>query len=168
MTKRETLEKVWLSKRSPAYQALERVVTDKSVLSDLRYFTSINCTSNLKVNHLLYDKYCPKHLFSYKGMVVILHLAFKDFNSGVNRKQATTKTGDLQYKKSYLKVTQNRVVKKIPEKKHCKYFPSIMQELALQKILEENCSQSTVSVDIPVNIAPVEEPDKKTEATKQM
>ena len=50
-------------------------------------------------------------------MVTRLQLAVMDFNSLVNRKQVTTKTGDLQY----LKVTQNWVVKKIPEQKHRNY-----------------------------------------------
>ena len=89
-----------------------------------------------------------------------------DFNSGINGKQATTKTVDLQYKQSYLKVIQNWVVKKIFEQKHCNYLPSIMQEIALQKSFVENCSQTTVLADIPVNIAPIEKRDKK-EAIKQ-
>ena len=123
---------VWLPKQSPAYQALKRVVTNKSLLSDLKYFTSFKHTSNLEVYHLLHNKYCPKRLrFSYKGMFARLQLAVMHFNSGVNRKQATTKTEDLQNKQSYLKVTQNWVVKKIPEQKHCNYLPSIMQEIAL-------------------------------------
>ena len=50
-------------------------------------------------------------------MVAISHLAVMDFNSGINRKQAATKTSDLRYKLSYLKVTQNWVVKKNPEQK---------------------------------------------------
>ena len=99
-------------------------------------------------------------------MVAISHLAVMDFNSGINRKQAATKTSDLRYKLSYLKVTQNWVVKKNPEQKQRNYLPSIMQEIALQRNFVKNCSQTTEPADISVNIAPIEKPDKK-EAIKQ-
>ena len=55
LTKRETLEKFWLPKRSPAYQALEGVVTNKSLLSDLKFFTCFNHTGNLELYHSLYN-----------------------------------------------------------------------------------------------------------------
>ena len=84
-----------------------------------------------------------------------------DFNSDVNRKQAITKSGDLRYSHSYSKVTQNWVVKNIPEEKHCNYLPSIMQEIVLQKSLVENLSQTTGTTDVPVNIAPFEKTCKK-------
>ena len=53
--------------------------------------------------------------------------ATMDFNSGVNKKQATEKTRNLRYKQSYSKVTQNWVVKEISEQKYHSYFPSIMK-----------------------------------------
>ena len=98
LTKREALKKFLLSKQSPAYQALERIVTNKSLLSDLKYFISFNHAGNLEVYHSLYSKYCPTRLhFFDKVMVARSQLAIMDFNSDVNRKQATTKTGDLRY-----------------------------------------------------------------------
>ena len=78
-------------------------------------------------------------------MVARLQLAVMDFSSGVNRKQAITKTRDLRYKQSYSKVTQNWVVNKIREQKHHNYLPSITQEIALMKSLVENCWQATAS-----------------------
>ena len=92
------MKKFLLSKQSPAYQALERIVTNKSLLSDLKYFISFNHTGNLEVYHSLYSKYCPTRLhFFDKVMVARSQLAIMDFNSDVNRKQATTKTDDLRY-----------------------------------------------------------------------
>ena len=94
-------------------------------------------------------------------MVARLQLAVMDFSSGVNRKQAITKTRDLRYKQLYSKVTQNWVVNKIREQKHHNYLPSITQEIALMRSLVENCWQATVLADIPINIAPFENSDKK-------
>ena len=130
------MKKLWLPKRSPAYQALERVVTNKHLLSDLKYITFFNDTGNLEVYHSLDNKYCPTRLdFSYKGMVAKSQLAVMDFNSGVNRKQATTITGDLRYKQSYSKVTQNWVVKKIPEQKHTTIFQASCRKLHCRRAL---------------------------------
>ena len=83
-----------------------------------------------------------------------------DFNSGVNAKQVTAKTGNLWYKQSYLKVTQNWVVKKIPWQKYHNYLPSIMQEIVLQNIFVGNHLQTTFPIGIPVNIATIKKPDK--------
>ena len=90
-------------------------------------------------------------------MVAKSQLSVMNFNSGVNRKQLTVKTGDLRYKQSYSKVTQNCLVKKIADQKHRNYLPNLV----------ENRSQTTLPADITVNIASVEKPDKK-EAIRQM
>ena len=169
LTKKETKEKVWLLKGSPAHQALEKVVANKGLLLDLMYLTSFNHTGNLEVYHSVYNKYCPKRLhFSHKGMVARSQLAVLDFNAGTNRKQATTKKGKLQYKQSYSKVTQSWVVKKISEYKKRNYLTNIMQEIERHKIDAESGTENiNVDSEIPKNIAPIEKPDKK-EAIKKM
>ena len=167
LSRRQVAERIWLNKGSPAYNALEKVVANKRLLSDLRYLTSFNHTGTLEVYHSLYNKYCPKRLhFSYKGMVARSQLAILDFNSGANRDQAVTNSGELRFKQSYSKVTKSWVVKKIPEVKDRKYLQHIMEEVEFQRISKENFPQAEIE-EIPENIAPVDKPDKK-EAIKGM
>ena len=91
--------KKWLKEGTPAYIALEKVITAKNLLCDLKYFVDFNHTGQLKVYHSLYLKYCPKQLhFSYPGMVARSQLAVMDFNSGVHLTQATMKNNEPCYK----------------------------------------------------------------------
>lgn len=168
LTKREQREKVWLKKNSPSYKALEKVVTNKSLISALKYLTSFNHTGTLEVYHSLYNKYCPKRLhFSYEGMVSRSQLAVLDFNSGVNRNQATTKKNELRYKLPFTKVTKSWVVKKIMEKKERLYLKDIMGEIEYQKKSGEIHPKADIPKDIPKNIAPTPKPNKK-EAIESM
>ena len=99
-------------------------------------------------------------------MVARSQLAILDFNSGANRDQAVTNSGELRFKQSYSKVTKSWVVKKIPEVKDRKYLQHIMEEVEFQRISKENFPQAEIE-EIPENIAPVDKPDKK-EAIKGM
>lgn len=167
LTKRETKEKVWLRRGTPAHNALEKVVANKRLLSDLKYLTSFNHTGTLEVYHSLYNKYCPKRLhFSYKGMIARSQLAVLDFNSGVHREQSKTRSGELRFKQVYSKVTKNWVVKKVSEPKDKIYLPVIMEEIEYQRTTKENDFQLEIE-EIPDNIAPFEKPEKK-EAIKNM
>ena len=103
---------------SPAFIALENLLNNKRLLTDLPYLIHFCHTGNLEVFHSLLNKYCskPLHLGLY-GMIARTQLAVLDYNSGVDCKQAVTKEGDLRYKQCFSKVTQTWVVKRINKKK---------------------------------------------------
>ena len=104
--------KPWLKESSFAYAAIQRVVSDKNLLSDLKYLTKFSHTRTLEVYHSLYNKYSPKRLhFSYNDVVARAQLAALDFNSGVGLDQARNKKGELRYKHQFSKITQSWVAK---------------------------------------------------------
>ena len=83
-----------MKQSSPAYKALESVLTDKSLLGALKFLRKFNHTGTLEVYHSLYDKYYPKRLhFSLRGMIARAELAVLDLNCGVGVGQAKTQSG---------------------------------------------------------------------------
>ena len=61
-----------LKESSYAYAALQRVISDKNLISDLKYLTKFSHTGTLEVYHSLYNKYSPKRPhFSFDGMVAL-------------------------------------------------------------------------------------------------
>ena len=53
LTKKERASKPFLKVRSTAFTTLERIVKEKSLLSDLKYLSNFNHTGTLKVYHSL-------------------------------------------------------------------------------------------------------------------
>ena len=155
--------KPWLKESSYAYAALQRIVTDKNLISDLKYLTEFNHTGTLEVYHSLYNKYSPKRIhFSYAGMVARGQLAVLDFNSGVGLDQAKNKQGELRYKHQFSKITQSWVAKKITGKKDKEPFRThILDEILY---LQRNRVTYQCPLDdytIPPCIASKEKPDKQ-------
>ena len=129
-TKKELSCKPFLKQSSPAYKALEGIVTDKSLLGALKFLTKFNHTGTLEVYHSLYNKYSPKRLhFSLQEMIARAELAVLDFNCGVGVGQAKTKSGKLHFKQQYSKVTQTWVVGQIREPKDRAYIQHLMDEV---------------------------------------
>ena len=86
---------------SPAYVGLEKVVTSKYLLNDLKYLVDFSHTGNLEVYHSLYNKFCPKRLhFGLNGMIARSQLAVLDYNDGTFVGQAQTRKGSLRFKQS--------------------------------------------------------------------
>ena len=161
LTTIEQREKPWLREGTPAYLALERVITDRYLLADLRYLTSFNHTGTLEVFHSLYNKYCPKRLhFHYGGMVARSQLAVMDHNSSVDLGQAKTKTGQLRYKQVFSRVTQSWVVKKIKAPKDKCYIDDIVEETLYIRQSGEKYPLPNLP-KAPTNIAPSERPNKE-------
>ena len=81
LKKRVVMEKQWLEEGSPLYIALEQVVKEKSLLSDLPYLTDFEHMGQLEVYHSLYNKFCRKRShFGWDGMVARSQLAILDYN----------------------------------------------------------------------------------------
>ena len=150
-----------LAEKERAFTTLERVVKEKSLLSDLKYLTNFNHAGTLEVYHSLYNKYCPKRLhFSYEGMIARSLLAVLYFNAGVGLKQAETKLGELRFKQQFSKVAQLWVAKKIISKKDKIYLNHLMDEVVNLKLLKEEYPIPAPG-NVPKNIALVQKPDKK-------
>ena len=149
-----------MKQSSPAYKALEKVVTDKSLLGALKFLTKFNHTGTLEVYHSLYNKYSPKRLhFSLRGMIARAELAVLDFNCGVGVGQAKTQSGKLRFKQQYSKVTQSWVVKQIREPKDRVYIQHLMDEVRCIQNSNEKCELPKLG-NIPKTIAQIEKPNK--------
>lgn len=160
----EVIRKPWLKLESPAYSVMERIVTDKNLLSDLKYLTNFNHTGTLEVYHSLYNKYCPKRLhFPYSSMIARSQIAVMDFNAGV---QQLENQGEHRYKQQFSKVTQTWVLKKITPRKERIYLDDLMKETIYLKQSNEKFSLPKTD-GIPKNIAPIEKPPK-TEAMQSI
>ena len=84
LTKKERSCKPFLKQLNPAYEALESVVINESLLGALKFLTKFNHTGTLEVYHSLYNKYSPKRLhFSLRETIARAELAALDFNCGV-------------------------------------------------------------------------------------
>ena len=64
-------EKACLNPSSEAFVALQNIILDKTLLSDLKHVTNFSHTGSLEVYHSSYNKWLPKTThFSYQGMIV--------------------------------------------------------------------------------------------------
>ena len=85
LSKESERSKVWLSPKSQAFEALQKIVFDKTILKDIVHLTKVSHTGVLEVYHSLLNKWAPKSThFSYKGMIARTQLAAIDFNLGHN------------------------------------------------------------------------------------
>lgn len=160
LSKEEASRKPWLKPNSPAFNALRKVVENKSLLGSLKYLTEFKHTGTLEVYHSLYNKYCPKRLhFSYESMIARSQLVALDFNSG-NFIHAKDKSGNLRYKQQFSKVTQSWVVKKITEKKDHTYKEYLMDEAFY--LQNSNKKHEMPTLVYPKRITQAEKPDKKS------
>ena len=161
LTRMQAKETKWLKEGDPSYIALEKIVADKRLLSDLKYLVDFCHTGNLEVYHSLYNKYCPKRLhFGYNGMIARSQLAVLDFNSGVSVEQAKTKLGELRYKQSFSKVTKSWCVKKIASEKSRDYLKDLL-DVTVDMKLSGDVYDLPKTKTVPKCIAPVERPCKQ-------
>ena len=161
LTKEQRSRKPFLSKDSPSYIALEKVVLDPNLLGAFDYLTKFSHTGTLEVYHSLYNKYCPKRLhFSYAGMIARSQLAVLDHNSGVDTIQSETKKGDPRYKLQFSKVMQSWVVKAIKEPKQKHYIEHLLFEV-FESLSTDEVYEVPKLENVPDNIAPGEKPSKQ-------
>ena len=159
----DSIQKPWLKLGSPAYCIIENVVTNKHLVSDLKYLTNFNHTGTLEVYHSLYNKFCPKRLhFPYLSMIARSQIAVLDFNAGI---ECNEYPGKQRYKQQFSKVTQTWVLKKISQKKKRVYIDALIQEVLHLKHTQEEYPLPIV--EVPKNIALVEKPSK-VEALKNL
>ena len=115
------------SPKSQAFEALQSIVFDKSILKDKLHLTQFWHTGVLEVYHSLLNKWAPKSThFSYKGMVAQSQLAAVDFNQIQNLEQVKTKDGLSHANVCFSKMTKTGTVKPIKEAKVLIFFSYIL------------------------------------------
>ena len=97
-------------------------------------------------------------------MIARSELAVLDHNAGTECRHAKTRDDEYRHKLSFSKVTQNWVVKKIPEKKDKSYLQELMTK-TLEAREEKKAPKSITPGSVPQHLASKEKPDK-AEAVK--
>ena len=154
----------WLKPGTPAHLALEEVVLNPKLLTDLAKLTDFCHTGKIKVYHSMMLKYCSKREhFSYYGMVARTQLAALDNNANTGRRQAQVKTGEqvgeARYKLCFPKANKRWVVKPISEKKSYGHLTGLLSEV-LKRVEQGNAVAQPAPVQLPKNIASEPAPTK--------
>ena len=77
--------KEWHSPKPQAFEALQSIVFDKTILKDMVHLTQFSHIGVLEVYHSQFNKWAPKSThFSYKNMVARSQLTAIDFNQSQN------------------------------------------------------------------------------------
>lgn len=75
----------WLKSSSPAFKALQEIVTDKNLLKAFPQITEFCHTGSLEIFHSVLLKYCPKRQhFPHAGELHIIYAVFSTFKFKVN------------------------------------------------------------------------------------
>ena len=123
--------KKWLTKDSPAYNNLEKVVLDKRNLKDMEQLTNPLHTGSLEVFHSLINCYAPKRLgFELNVQDARVKLAIINHNNNVGKEQArirkvkhgSGKEGELRFKYVSSKLSKEWVPKPIMDPKSFSKF----------------------------------------------
>ena len=160
-TELKQAETIWIEANSKMYEALEKIIMDKSLLKDLKYVSHFKHTGQLEVYHSLLNKYCPKRLsFSYPGMIARTQLATLDHNSGLGRKHDSTADGKLKYKIVHTKITNQWVAKNVLEPKNKLYLADLTKEFLLLCGGKSEAQAAHIPAT-PQNMAPTENSGKE-------
>ena len=137
-------------------QPLEKVVTEKLILRDIRQLDFFCHIRALKTYHSMMREYCPKRLeFEYASMVSSTQLAVVDNNVNIGRNQKTDANGKLSFATRCPKSTGRWTARKIYEKKDYDFKADILQFAVTSQ--QEGPNRKTVHqlklLSLPANIS---------------
>ena len=160
LTKKQIKAKEWISPKSEAFEALQKIVLDAKVLKDLNYLNKFCHTGVLEVYHSLYNKWAPKRQhFSYQGMLARSQLAIMDFNQGSNLEQAKTRKGEDKYKVQFSKITKTWSSKPVKKQKDRTFLQDMVKE-TVKFATEKKYPEKPATPSLPSNIASTPKPNK--------
>eukprot|EP00117_Sycon_ciliatum_P005616 scpid101353/ scgid3873/ len=115
----------------------------------------------MQVYHSMMTKYMPKRIqFSREGMEARTQLAALDHNFNAGREQATTSTGQPQYKVQFSRVKGDFVAKKIYSEKKYGCMHSMMQQVS--DVATKRLTVPAIQKCKPVNVSRRGAPVKAT------
>ena len=153
LTKKQVKAKKWISPNSVAFEALQKIILSKNILTDLTYLTRFCHTGVLEAYHSLYNKWTPKRQhFSYAGMITQSQLSMIDFNERSKLEQATTRQCDKRYNVIFSKISKNWSSKPIREKKGKTYLHKMVKG-TIESAANGQSLENPILASFPRNIA---------------
>ena len=158
LTAAEKSETEWLDPKSPAFKALQEIVTATRLLNALPHVTMFCHTGELEVFHSMLLKYCPKRQhFHYDSMKARLYLAALDWNSQT-RVEAKDEDGNVK-ENIVLSKRRNEWVKRVQYIKTSENHVAPLMNMVLE------CKQCGIDVpkmekpaSLPRHVAKVAKP----------
>ncbi|XP_062615668.1 uncharacterized protein LOC134277345, partial [Saccostrea cucullata] len=137
----------WLNPTSKAFEQLEKILLNKTLLKDISRLSSQEQTSSLEAFHSLILHFAPKNTaFSYLGMLCRLYLAGLHNNENSERDQMFTRQGEPCFTIRYPKGRKGQaVVRPDKTKPTYDYAMHLQQELVDRYI--QGPSQLRDSID---------------------
>ena len=159
LSRQDNFSKDWISAKSQAFQALQSIVFDKTILKDMAHSTKFSYTG---IYHSVLKKWISKSThFSYKGMVAQCKLGAIEFNQGQKLEQAKTMSGNRQFNVCFSKVTKSWVAKPIKEEKSMAMFSELVDQI-FKALIEKTTLEEKENIKMPKNIAAIPNLIKKT------
>lgn len=173
-TKKEAQKKKWITKNSPVYHQIEKVIMDKRNLNDMPKLADPYHTGSIEVFNSLVNMYASKRKeFDYNVMDARIKLAAIDYNINSNREQGKIKkqrcgsgqVGEKKWKFQVAKQSKEWIAKEVKAAKSFSFVNDLLQEVVAMKL--SGTSVDTPSSEIewalkgPKNIAASERPDPR-------
>ncbi|XP_056128559.1 uncharacterized protein LOC130106453 [Rhinichthys klamathensis goyatoka] len=133
----EQRTKRWLKGNSPAFKALQTMITDTRLIKDLQQMTLFKHTGQLEVFHNALLKYCPKRLhFQYPSMKARTMLAIMDHNENhsTKREQATTASGLTRHNVVFQKQSKQWIARPIYVKTTQNFRDDLMDRVIQRRL----------------------------------
>ncbi|CAG2211670.1 unnamed protein product [Mytilus edulis] len=119
---------------SPAYIELEKVISGRMLLKDIKKLSPAEQTSGLESFHNIVCYFAPKSTHFSLQMRARLFLSVLHFNKNTSRSQATTTEGRPQFSISYPKGRKgDAIAKEVKVKQTFGYVDELMKELLLYR-----------------------------------
>jgi len=146
-----------LDKGSKSMEALQKVVMDKRWVESLIFYVWFKHTSFLENFNSMMLKYAPKrNSFDFIAFCVRMLLAALDHNMHVLHPQATTKDGQLIWKKQYSKRTKRWHSEPVKAEKLFSYIPFLMATILKARVDDSESAERVVTLPAthPRHLAP--------------
>ncbi|XP_010790125.1 uncharacterized protein [Notothenia coriiceps] len=153
-------KKKWLKADSVPALKLNKVVSQKAFVRDVKKMSPSQQTYGVEVYHSIVNQFAPKmYAYSYTGIYCRLILAALHYNENSGRKHAKTRTGQLQYTVKFPKAKKGgHVVRRVNTAATYEYVTELLTETL--RLCENNVDEEPFDVPDPLS-SRWEKPDKR-------
>jgi hypothetical protein len=158
----------WMTENGEGHKALQSVVRDKRLLTDMDKLTDFCHTGQLEVYHSMLLKYAPKRQhFQYGGMQARLQLAALDHNHNIDRQLAADSSGQPIVRQIFSKSRKDWILRQVYKTKEDRY--SFIDDI-LRKVIDRrldttvdltDTTHRTLIPDLKTNISTTDKPDRQ-------